>query len=76
MAALYTDRLTIISNNLQVLLVTGGGYDAFNILSSTELLIGDAASWTLVGNSLPVPLWGVRCGTLDNIVYITGKLFN
>ena len=57
---------------VQVLLVAGGYHDAY--LSSTEVLTVDSPAWTMV-TPLPRAVRGVGGISLDNTVYITGKVF-
>jgi len=58
---------------MQVLLVTGGSdsSDPRNYLSSTELLLPSATSWSYSG-ALPLRRYWMRGATLDNKVVITG----
>ena len=56
---------------VQVLLVTGG-LASNNLLSSTELLLPSATSWTFSA-ALPSPREYLRGATLDNKVVITGS---
>ena len=54
-------------------LVVAGGYVSLS-LSTEKLTIGDDA-WTY-GNPLPRKIWGVATVSLDNKVFLTGKLFH
>ena len=56
---------------MQVLLVTGGSDSSYNYLSSTELLLPSATSWSYSA-ALPSARGGLRGITLDNKVVITG----
>ena len=58
---------------VQVLLVAGGSNDDA-YLSSTEVLTVDSHAWTMV-TPLPRALAGVGSVTLDNTVYMTGKVY-
>ena len=58
---------------VQVLLVAGG-YADHAPLSSTEMLTVDFPAWTMV-TPLPRALSGVGSVTLDNTVYMTGKVY-
>ena len=53
----------------RVIIVTGGYYKT--PISSTEVLVGSASTWTTV-NPLPVALSGLRGVTANNIFYVTG----
>ena len=55
---------------VQVLLVTGG-YTGSNALSSTELLLPSATSWSYSA-ALPSPRDDLRGATLNNKVVMTG----
>ena len=60
---------------VQVLLVAGGlDDDYYPPLSSTEVLTVDSPAWTMA-TPLPRSLGGVRGISLDNIVYMTGKVY-
>ena len=50
-----------------------GGHDGSNILSSTEQYTPGDTSWT-ESTALPWPLWELRATTLDNKIFITGKM--
>ena len=56
---------------VQVLLVTGGLDSSNNRLSSTELLLPSATSWSYSG-ALPSPRNLLKGATLDNKVLVTG----
>ena len=53
-----------------MLLVAGGVDSNFKILSSTEQLDGESASWKTT-NSLPWAVFGVVGISLDNTLYMT-----
>ena len=55
---------------MQVLLITGGSGHSHR-LSSTELLLPSATSWSYSA-ALPSPRAGLRGATLDNKVIMTG----
>ena len=59
------------ADHVQVLLVAGGY--ANGDLSSTEILVTLAGEWRTVGGLLPTAVSGLRGGTLDNTVYMTGE---
>ena len=63
---------------VQVLLVAGGttgaGGSAVGGLSSTEVLTGDSPAWTMA-TPLPRAVDGMRGISLDNTVYMTGKVY-
>ena len=64
--------VVMINNiNVQVMMVTGGVDSNFDDLSSTELLLPSATSWTY-SDPLPSTRSGLRGATLDNKVVITG----
>ena len=65
------DDCTYHNNDVQVLLVTGGLDTNVVELSSTELLLPSATSWT-TSAALPSPRYLLRGATLDNKVVITG----
>ena len=56
---------------IQVFIVTGGQDRHFALLSSTEQLVGESASWKTT-SSLPRAVQGVVGITLDNTLYMTG----
>ena len=56
---------------MQVLLVAGG-WDGYNRLSSTEILVTLAGGWRTVGR-LPSAVTALRGATLDNTVYMLGE---
>ena len=69
-------RSYIVSNNIQVYLVTGGwdnGCCPVQYLSSTELLLDGAEAWTSAGE-LPVGMLGPRGVSLNNNVFMTGNI--
>ena len=49
-----------------------GGVKSFIIQPSTELLVGEAAAWTVVA-PLPNGRMMVRAVTIDNKVFLAGK---
>lgn len=49
-----------------------GGLQSYVIQDSTELLVGEAAAWTLVA-PLPNGRMMVRAVTIDNKVFLAGK---
>jgi len=53
----------------RVLIVTGGYYEYF--ISSTEVLVGSASTWTTV-NPFPFALVGMRGVTVNNMFYVLG----
>ena len=55
------------------MLVTGGvsGSGSYDLLSSTELLVGTAPAWVFTGE-LPSPRDALRGATIDNVVLMTG----
>ena len=53
-------------------MVTGGWDSNYNDLSSTELLLPSATSWSYSG-ALPSPREYLRGATLNNKVVVTGK---
>ena len=57
--------------NLQVYLVTGGVDTNQGALSSTELLLPSATSWTASAD-LPYPRYRLRGATINNKVIVTG----
>ena len=63
-----------MSVRVQVLLVAGGVDGDDNLLSSTEVLTVDSPVWTMV-TPLPRAVRGVGSVTLDNTVYMTGKVY-
>ena len=54
-----------------MLLVAGGVDSNLNMLSSTEQLVGESASWKTT-TSLPRAVYGVVGISLDNTLYMTG----
>ena len=62
--------------DMQVLLVAGGYRfdDDGGPLSSTEVLIGDSPVWTMA-TPLPRALDGMASVTLDNTVFMIGKVY-
>ena len=59
---------------VQVLLVAGGLDGDDTHLSSTEVLTGDSTAWTMA-TPLPRAVDGMRGISLDNTVYMTGKVY-
>ena len=57
----------------QVLLVTGGYYND-DRLDSTELLVPGSGSWRLATGLLPRPIAYMKAATVDNTLYITGRI--
>ena len=66
----------MLSSTWQVLLVTGGQDSNYDGLDSTELLVLGSGSWRLATGLLPRPIWGVGVATLENTLYLTGKIVN
>ena len=56
-----------------MLLVTGG-YDDYDYLDSTELLVPGSGSWRLATGLLPRPMYSVRVARVDNTLYLTGGI--
>ena len=54
-------------------LVTGG-YGGGGGLSSTEMMVKGASSWTVLPDSLPARMRGLRSISVDNQIITTGKL--
>ena len=54
-------------------LVTGG-YDgnSGNFFSSTEILQRGSSSWTLISDSLPARMYGLRSISINNEIFLTG----
>lgn len=65
-----------MSGGVSVLLVTGGEDTANIRLSSTELLVPGSGSWRLVAGQLPRPIADMKLATVDNVLYLTGGLYN
>ena len=58
----------------KVLLVTGGdSKDGYGFLSSSEILVGDSKSWTLIPNSLPTARIKLRSVSVDNKIIVSGS---
>ena len=69
-------RSNIVSNDIQVYLVTGGydnGCCPVQYLSSTELLVDGAGAWSPAGE-LPVAMLGPRGVSLNNNIFMTGNI--
>jgi len=64
------------ANNQQILLVTGGTDDDFNLISSTEVAsytAGSPLTWSEVeGGQLPTPRTGLRASTVNSVLYVSG----
>ena len=56
-----------------MLLVTGGYYND-DRLDSTELLVPGSGSWRLATGLLPRPIAYMKAATVDNTLYITGRI--
>ena len=56
-----------------MLLVTGG-YDGNDYLDSTELLVPGSDSWRLATGLLPRPMYSMGVATVDNTLYLTGRI--
>ncbi len=59
---------------LQVLLVTGGYDEDYNILDSTEILRHFSGWQEITSARLPRPMYGMRVTTFDNRVLLFGEL--
>ena len=64
-----------------MLLVTGGldnilnaSYEPINDLDSTELLVPGSGSWRLATGLLPRPMYSMGVATVDNTLYLTGRI--
>ena len=55
------------------MLVTGG-YDGNDYLDSTELLVPGSGSWRLATGLLPRPMYSMGVATVDNTLYLTGRI--
>ena len=55
-----------------MLLVTGGYNN--DDLDSTELLVPGSGSWRLATGLLPLPIAYMKAATVDNTLYITGRI--
>ena len=55
------------------MLVTGG-YDGNDYLDSTELLVPGSGSWRLAAGLLPRPMYSMGVATVDNTLYLTGRI--
>ena len=55
------------------MLVTGG-YDGNDRLDSTELLVPGSGSWRLATGLLPRPMYSMGVATVDNTLYLTGRI--
>jgi len=62
----------IDSNDRMVYLVTGGTDGITGALTSTEILVSGAESWTEVAGQLPKPLMGLSGVSLNNKIFMTG----
>ena len=56
-----------------MLLVTGG-YDGNDRLDTTELLVPGSGSWRLAAGLLPRPMYSMGVATVDNTLYLTGRI--
>ena len=66
----------MINSYLQTLLVTGGKDDGDQILSSTEILTLDTDLEWISAASLPSRIYGLSAATLENTVFVFGKIYN
>jgi len=60
-----------VNNDENIVYIVTGGYDTYDILSSTEILIKGQSSWALAG-SLPSSRAGLKGISLGNNVFMTG----
>ena len=51
-----------------------GGYDGNDYLDSTELLVPGSGSWRLAAGLLPRPMYSMGVATVDNTLYLTGRI--